>query len=226
MIMLSAIFYFLSQHELLSMPLFVLAGLGAGALIARFSGNGAWFGLGGVGFVFGMINIFTGSMVNAVFLNAYGTHGSAVITHAEETNSQLNDQNIWAYDVVMKTADGRDVKTGFDTMSASLYPDRNAIDIPPPGERFVIKYIPGYERNIAIMRDESPFGKRLLVAEARVPVDRAAAQLAASPDNEAFKQEYREALRLFLARHQDDAEPGLIAHYREALDALTPVEGN
>jgi len=57
--------------------------LAAGALIARFSGNGAWFALGGVGFVFGMINVFTGSMVNAVFLIAYGTFGSAVITHAE-----------------------------------------------------------------------------------------------------------------------------------------------
>ena len=226
MTLLSAIFYFLSQHELLSMPLLVLAGLAIGALIARFSGNGAWLALGGVDFVFGMINVFTGSMINALFLDAYGTYGSAVIIHAEETNSQLNDQNIWAYDVVMKTADGRDIKTGFDTMSASLYPVRNAIDIPPTGERFVVKYIPGYERNIAIMRDESPFGKRLLIAEARVPVDRAAAQLAASPDNDAFKQEYREALLLFLARHQEDAEPGLIAHYREELDALTGVETN
>jgi hypothetical protein len=220
MIALSALLYFLSQHFLLSMPLLTLCGLAIGAAITRWRANSAWFVLGIVGFLIGVFNIITGSMVNAIFLNAFGIYGTAVITHAEETNSQLNNQNIWAYDAVMKTADGRDIKISFDTMSASLYPPRNEINIPPTGERFVVKYIPGFERNVAIMRDESPYGKRQLVMKARVPVDRAAAQLAASPDNEAFKQEYRDALHQFLDSHGEDAPPGLAAHYRDELQAL------
>lgn len=220
MIAISSILYFFSQHPFLSLPLLLFSFLALGGLLARLLNSAGWFALGAVGMVLGMLNIFTGSMVNAIFLNAYGTYGSAVLTHAEETNSTLNEQPIWAFDGVMQTADGQDVKIGFDTMSASLYPVRNQIDIPPVGERFVVKYIPGFERNVAIMRDESAFGKRLIVMDARAPVERAANQLAVSPGNESFKQEYRDALNHFLADYSQDAAPDLVEHYREALQSL------
>lgn len=220
MVVLSAILFFVSQHSLLSLPLWILAGFALGGAVSALLRRRRWMGLSVIGFVIGIANIFLGSMVNAIFLNAYGTYGTAVITHEEETSSQLNDSNIWEYDAVVRTADGRDVKTGFDTMSASLYPPRNAIQIPPKGERFVVKYIPGFERNIAILRDESPFGKRLLVQEALKPVERAAAQVEASPDNAEFRREYREAIEKFLAGHADNAPPHLIAHYRNELQRL------
>jgi hypothetical protein len=220
MVVLSAILFFVSQHSLLSLPLWILAGFALGGAVSALLRRRRWMGLSVIGFVIGIANIFLGSMVNAIFLNAYGTYGTAVITHEEETSSQLNDSNIWEYDAVVRTADGRDVKTGFDTMSASLYPPRNAIQIPPKGERFVVKYIPGFERNIAIMRDESSFGKRLLVQEALKPVERAAAQVEASPDNAEFRREYREAIEKFLAGHADNAPPDLIARYRNELQRI------
>ena len=220
MVVLSAILFFVSQHSLLSLPLWILAGFALGGAVSALLRRRRWMGLSVIGFVIGIANIFLGSMVNAIFLNAYGTYGTAVITHEEETSSQLNDANIWEYDAVVRTADGRDVKTGFDTMSASLYPPRNAIQIPPKGERFVVKYIPGFERNIAILRDESSFGKRLLVQEALKPVERAAAQVEASPDNAEFRREYREAIEKFLARHADSAPPDLVARYRNELQRL------
>jgi hypothetical protein len=220
MVVLSAFFFFISQHPLLSLPLWILAGFALGGGVSALRRNPAWMALSVVGFVLGIANIFLGSMANAVFLNAYGIYGTAVVTHEEETSSQLNDANIWEYDAVVRTADGRDVKTGFDTMSASLYPPRNAIEIPPKGERFVVKYIPGFERNIAIMRDESPFGKRLLLQQALAPVERAAAQVEASPDNPDFRREYRQAIEKFLARHADGAPPDLIDRYRTELEHL------
>ncbi|MEI4505215.1 hypothetical protein WBQ88_20995 [Sphingopyxis sp. CCNWLW253] len=217
---LSAFFFFISQHSLLSLPLWILAGFALGSTVSALRRNPAWTALSVVGFVIGLANIFLGSMANAMFLNAYGTYGTAVITHEEETSSQLNDANIWEYDAVVRTADGQDVKTGFDTMSASLYPPRNAIEIPPKGERFVVKYIPGYERNIAIMRDESPFGKRLLLRRALEPVERAAAQVEASPDNEDFRREYRKEIEAFLAGFADTGPPDQIDHYRSELKRL------
>jgi hypothetical protein len=219
---LSSIFYFLSQHSLLSMPLIVLLFLGIGFLLSRMTGNPVWYGMGILGFVGGMVNVFAASSVNALFLNAFGTYGTAMVTNAEETSSQLNDQNIWRYDAVMTTADGRDVKTGFDTMSISLYPPRNAIEVPPTGERFVIKYIPGFERNIAVMRDESAFGQRLLMQEARVPVEKARNQLRASPDNPDFRAEYRAALRAFLKDYGSAAPESVVEEYRRELAALAP----
>ena len=117
----------------------------------------------------------------------------------------------------MRTADGRDVKIEFDTMSATLYPWRNAIHIPPQGEPFVVKYIPGFERNIVILRDESPYGKRILLREARQPVDRARALLKASPGNETFRKEYVAAAQHFLDLYGDVADDALVRKLKEEI---------
>jgi hypothetical protein len=105
-------------------------------------------------------------------------------------------------------------------MSASLYPWRNEIAIPPEGERFVVKYIPGFPRNIAIMVDQSPYGLQRLIASDRDAVESAAAKLAAAPDDPTFRDDLRQALREFIARHATDADPALIATYRARLAAL------
>lgn len=220
MAVLSAIFYFLSHHSILSIPLILLTGFGLVSLVAMWRKNASLYGWMLAVFLFAMVNVFTGSIWNGLFLNAVGTYGSAVITQERETNSRLNEQAVWAYDVVMKTADGRDVKTGFDTMSATIYPWTNTIYIPPVGERFVIKYVPGFERNIAVMRLESDYGKKYIVAVAMGEVSAKERQLEASPDNPQFKAEYRAALQEFLTDHSKDASPSVVDRYRRTLQAL------
>src|SRR5688572_19699983 len=172
----SSVLYFLVHHALWSFLLIMIGIALLGRLIVP-RRPVLYVLLVVSGFVFGMVNIFTGHFFNALFLNAFGTPGTAVIVQSEQTNSTLNDQYIWEYHAVMKTADGRDVKITFDTMSASIYPIRNLILIPPEGETFFVKYIPGLERNVVIMSDESDYGKNRLIGEARRPVDKAAAQL-------------------------------------------------
>lgn len=224
MVILSAILYFLTQHPIWSLPLLIILGVVLAQLLARWRRNQGWQALIIVFFVLGMVNIFTAHLFNALFLQAFGVDGTAVITQAEETNSTLNDSPIWAYDAVMRTADGRDVVTQFDTMSATIYPITNAILIPPKGERFAVRYIPGFPRNFVIMRDLSPYGRQYLIEQDRRPVDKAAAQFAASPGNAAFIAEYRATLTSFIARHQNDADPALIANYRAQLHALPRTE--
>jgi len=217
---ISAVFYFLSQHPFLTMPIYPLAAWGIGALLARLTRWRGWMFLGVIGLILAALSPFFASAVNAMFLNAVGTTGTAVIVHSEETSSTLNDSNIWYYEAVLRTADGRNVETSFDTMSASLYPWRNEIAIPPEGERFVVKYVPGFPRNIAIMVDQSPYGRQRLIARDREPVETAAAKLAAAPDDPRFRDDLRQALREFIARHATDADPALIATYRTRLAAL------
>jgi hypothetical protein len=106
-------------------------------LLAELRGHRGWYVLIIPFFLFSQINFFTGHFLNALFLNAFGTTGSAVILHSQQSDSQLNDQYIWNYDGVLKTADGRDIVIQFDTMSASIYPIRNRILIPPENEPFV-----------------------------------------------------------------------------------------
>lgn len=220
MAFLSAIFYFLNQHSLLSMPLILAAGFGLMSLVVRWRKNPGLYVWMVPVFIFSMVNVFTSSILNGLFLNAVGTYGSAVITQQRETNSRLNEQAVWAYDVVMKTADGRDVKTGFDTMSATIYPWTNTIYIPPMGERFVVKYVPGFEKNIAVMRLESDYGKAYIVAVAKSEVSAKERQLEASPDNPEFKAEYRAALKAFLDDHANNADPNTLRLYRAELQRL------
>lgn len=216
---LSSVLYFLAHHAIWSFFLIMIAI----SLLGRFMVRRRpvlYLGLVIFGFLFGMANIFTGHILNALFLNAFGTPGTAVIVQSEQTNSTLNDQYIWEYHAVMKTADGRDVKITFDTMSASIYPIRNAILIPPEKETFVVKYIPGVERNVVIMSDASNYGKQRLIYEARAPVEKAAAQLAVSPSNPEFIAEYRDALQTFIRDYRDRADPALIQDYEQQLAAL------
>ena len=92
----------------------------------------------------------------------------------------------------MKTADGKDIVTNFSTTTASIYPIRNEIIIPPRGERFVVKYIPGFEKNIVIMSDESTYGIQRKIAENLRPLQKAQGQYNANTNNESFRKEYIE----------------------------------
>ncbi len=215
----SSVLYFLAHHAIWSFFLIMIAISLLGRWMIRRRPT-LYLGLVIFGFLFGMANIFTGHILNALFLNAFGTPGTAVIVQSEQTNSTLNDQYIWEYHAVMKTADGRDVKITFDTMSASIYPIRNAILIPPEKETFFVKYIPGVERNVVIMSDLSNYGKQRLIYEARAPVEKAAAQLAVSPSNPEFIAEYRDALQTFIRDYRDRADPALIQRYEQQLASL------
>ncbi|MBT2116628.1 hypothetical protein KK141_06585 [Dyella sp. LX-66] len=217
---LSAILYFLTEHPFWSWPVLMLVGIVLSHWLARWTGKPGWYGLILAFFIYGVINVFVAHIFNALFLQAFGVEGTAVITHAEETSSTLNDQNVWEFDGVLKTADGQDVVVKFDTMSATIYPITNAIMIPPQGEIFVVRYIPGFPRNFVVMREQSSYGKRYQLAEDREPVEKAAAQFAVSPGNKAFIAEYRSALATFIEKHRHDADPGLIMDYQARLDAL------
>ncbi|MEK8129222.1 hypothetical protein WMW72_15050 [Paenibacillus filicis] len=221
MAILSALLFFLTYHPIWSFPLILLFFGAIGAIVLMWrKGRSGGFSMLLVGFLVGFFNIFTAHYVNALFLNAFGTSGTGVIVYETQTNSTLNDQYVWEYDAVLRTADGRDIKTTFDTMSATTYPLRNAILIPPKGETFLIKYIPGFERNIVILTDESPYGIRLLMNEDLQPVLKAEAQLAASPANPKFLEEYRQALQNFIDKHGGDPNSPLISAYRQKLESL------
>jgi hypothetical protein len=74
-----------------------------------------------------------------------------------ETNSTLNEMYIHDYEAIVKKQDGKYISTFFSTTTAAIYPIENAIRI--PGWKFPVKYIPGYEKNIVILYNQSEEGK-------------------------------------------------------------------
>ena len=220
MLILSAVLYFINHHPGLTILAATGIGLGVGTLLAIWRRQALWCALVIPFFILSSISLFIFPFVNALFLNAFGTGATAIIVHKQETNVMLNESYIWDYDAVLKTADGRDVALQFSTTSVAIYPIRNEILIPPENDPFIVKYVPGFERNIVIMCDESNYGKRRKIERDRAPVEKAAGQYAVSPTNQAFIKEYRAALQAFLRKHRDDADPDLILEYEERLNSL------
>lgn len=220
MAILSAALYFINHHPGLATLAMSGIGLGVGSLLAIWRRQVLWCVLVIPFFLLSSISYFIAPFANALFLNAFGTRGTAVIVHKQETNEMLNESYIWDYDSVLKTADGRDVALQFSTTSVAIYPIRNEILIPPENDPFIVKYVPGFERNIVTMCDESNYGKRRKIERDRAPVEKAAGQYAISPTNQAFVNEYRGALQAFLRKHRDDADPDLIEDYQQELNKL------
>lgn len=211
---LSVLLWFISQHPLLTFfAAMVLAGLVS--WWRRFPGYAI------VVFPLAMLNMFLGSFLNATFLNVVGERGEAVIVKAEETNSTLNEQYIWRYEAVLRTAEGRDVEVVFHTNTASLWPLENAIRIPAQDQPFVVKYTPGFPRNFVILTNESPHGIAQARASARERVEVAARKLHFSPGNADFRADYRRELETWLRDHGNDPQQQPDAQrYRAELDAL------
>ena len=219
MSVLSALSYFLTRHSFLAFPLIVILFGILGIFISVWKKKGGLL-LFVLGFLFALLNIFISPIWNALLLNAYGITGSGVIVHSKEMNIMENERIIREYDVVLRTAGGHDVTTTIDDTSISFYPIHNTSLIPAQGQRFVTKYIPGFEENFVIMIDQSEYGKAWLAQKDLEPVQEAEAKLAASPQNPAFIEEYRVALQTFINKHRNDADPILTQDCQQKLDAL------
>jgi hypothetical protein len=222
---LSAVFYFLAYHPGLAIPVIILFFVLAGVVLAQWTKQKGGYILGVVGLIVGPFNSLTGPFCNSLFLNAVGVEGTGIIVHKTQTDIMLNYQYVWAYDVVLKAQDGRETATTFTTNDACIYPIRNEILIPPQGQSFVIKYVPGFERNFVIMSDESQYGKQRLIEQDFQPVEKAHAQLEVSPNNPAFIGEYRKAVQTFLAAHRNDADPEVVRDLEGTLDELGSSNG-
>ncbi|MBB5644378.1 hypothetical protein [Pedobacter cryoconitis] len=211
---LSMLFYFFAHHGAWSFLVLLITGI-----VLSFWRSSIFYVI--LSFILALANVFTGQFVNAAFLAHYGVRGSAVVTLEQETSSTLNDSPIWDYDAVVHTADGKDVVTDFSTTTASIYPIRNEIIIPPHGERFVVKYIPGFERNIVIMRDESPYGIKRKIAENRAPLQKAQGEYNSNTKNESFRKAYVQALKDYIENPENASDSLNIKAYKSIIQDLT-----
>jgi energy-coupling factor transporter transmembrane protein EcfT len=167
-----------------------------------------------------ILNGFAGQFLNAWFLNKYGIESTAIITSDVETNSTLNDQYIHDYEAIVKKQDGKYVSTFFSTMSAAIYPIENAIRIPQVDKPFPVKYIPGYEKNIVILYDQSDEGKMLQKYELQAPVNSAKIKYDADPSDKEFIEEYISALENYLKNYDDPEYKVKLDQLKKELDKM------
>ncbi|MDQ0780893.1 hypothetical protein [Chryseobacterium sp. W4I1] len=198
MIFISKILFFTSHHGFYTVIiLFVFFGL------LSFVTKKAWF-LAPI-LPLAILNGFAGQYLNAWFLNKYGVESTAIITSDVETNSTLNDMYIHDYEAIVKKPDGKYSSTFFSTTSATIYPIENAIRIPPTEIPFPVKYIPGYEKNIVILYNESEEGKAVLKYSKLAPVNSARIKYEADRTDKESIAEYIIALEAYTASYDEES---------------------
>lgn len=166
-----------------------------------------------------ILNGICGQFLNAWFLNTYGVESTAIITSDVETNSTLNESYIHDYEAIVKKQDGKYVTTFFSTTTAAIYPIRNSIRIPSQND-LPVKYIPGYEKNIVILYDQSKEGKILLENEKLAPVNSARIKYEADKTNKEFIEEYISALEDYTDSYDDESSRLKIEELRKELKQL------
>lgn len=166
-----------------------------------------------------ILNGICGQFLNAWFLNTYGVESTAIITSDVETNSTLNESYIHDYEAIVKKQDGKYTTTFFSTTTVAIYPIRNSIRIPSQND-LPVKYIPGYEKNIVILYDQSKEGKILLENEKLAPVNSARIKYEADRTNKEFIMEYISALEDYTDSYDDESSRLKIEELRKELKQL------
>ncbi|CAH0160742.1 hypothetical protein [Chryseobacterium sp. Bi04] len=211
MILLSKILFFTSHHGFYTVILIILF-FGLLSYLTR----KAWF-LAPI-LPLAILNGFGGQFLNAWFLHKYGVESTAIITSDVETNSTLNEMYIHDYEAIVKKQDGKYVSTYFSTTSASIYPIENAIRIPRMEEPFPVKYIPGYEKNIVILYNQSEEGKMAVKYSKLAPVNSAKIKYEADRTNKDFIREYISALENYLKDYDDETYETKLKELKQELE--------
>lgn len=212
MVLISKILFFISHHGFYTVILLLVFFGGLSYLTKK-----AWLLIPIIPLA--ILNGFGGQFLNAWFLNKYGVESTAIITSDVETNSTLNDMYIHDYEAIVKKQDGKYTTTFFSTTTAAIYPIRNSIRI--PGDKDIpVKYIPGYEKNIVILYDQSREGKILLQNEKLAPVNSAKIKYEADRTNKEFIKEYIDALENYVKDYDDENYNQKIEELRQELKQL------
>ena len=212
MVLISKILFFISHHGFYTVILlFIFFGL------LSYLTKKAWFLIPIIPLA--ILNGFCGQFLNAWYLNTYGVESTAIITSDLETNSTLNDVYIHDYEAIVKKQNGKYTTTFFSTTTAAIYPIRNSIRIPSQKD-LPVKYIPGYEKNIVILYDQSKEGKILLENEKLAPVNSARIKYEADRTNKEFIMEYISALEDYTDSYDDESSRLKIEELRKELKQL------
>lgn len=213
MILISKILFFTSHHGFYTVILlFLFFGL------LSYVTKKAWFLIPIIPLA--ILNGFGGQFLNAWFLNTYGVESTAIITSDVETNSTLNEMYIHDYEAIVKKQDGKYTSTFFSTTSAVIYPIENAIRIPRTEVPFPVKYIPGYEKNIVILYNQSEEGKAVERYSKLAPVNAARIKYEADKTNKEFVTEYISALEDYTASYDDEQYKAKLKELRQELEHL------
>jgi hypothetical protein len=124
-----------------------------------------------------------------------GVAGSAIVTASYETDVQYNRHDVRGYTVLIRTAEGRVVETGFEDDDFNGYPPHNATTYPARGDVFTVRYLKHAPRTFVIVADDdSPWAHGLRCYVLGRTVSDATAKAHFAPEDASYKEAYARAI--------------------------------
>lgn len=202
------ILYWVASHKILYfvvsfIPLFWgIMVLGAEKKVkGKISRRTALFGsLGIFLFSYGIINLIRGSTISAYFVYKYGEKGTGVITSTRGTNIRYNERYVEAYEVLIKTKEGKQVESEFTSMDFNIYPvPEHGYSYPSPGVRFSVYYLKSNPHAFVIVgNDDSSYAMSVRCTDALRELGSAKIKFDADSGNAVYRKKYVRALKNYI----------------------------
>ncbi|MBL0913712.1 MAG: hypothetical protein IBJ09_15205 [Bacteroidia bacterium] len=177
--------------------------------------------LGALPAVMAFFNIFFGSALSSKLIYRHGEKGMGKVVAVEQTNSRYNDQWIYAYSVLLRTADGNTVETSFRSDDFMMYPAPDeGYNYPAQGVEFEVRYVRSHPGAFVIVTDgESDYSRQQRCAKAILEVSTARSKYEFARENAEYKQRYAQSIQHYL----DQAcatDTHTVTYYRAEINKL------
>ncbi len=209
----------IGQHGFLMMILALPISYVVTQLFKRWTGrSSAWAWLI---YPLAFVDIFLGPNLARWVLYRCGTTGAATVTGSYATSDQYNNQNVTGYNVLIRTAAGRVVKTDFEDDDFNVYPSPwNSAVYPGPGDDFNVRYLPMFPGNFVIVaNDGSPWAEQNRCRDINAAGSAAESAYDFDKTDHADRAAFIDALQSVLATKCYDGEDDRAADQQE-LDTL------
>lgn len=128
-----------------------------------------------------------GSGLATNLVHAHGVPGEGTVTDRFDTSTVHNDEQVYGFNVLIRTRDGQVVRTSFRTDSFNVYPYRNRTRYPGPGARFNVRYLPNHPHAFVIIADDdSEWARSLRCGDLLQRVAQTARESSFAPGDPAF----------------------------------------
>jgi len=132
-------------------------------------------------------------------IHHYGIDGDGVIVRNSPTASLYNNRPVHAYDVVIRTGDGKVHETRFRSDAFNVWPPTNRVSYPDVGDHFTARYLPHHPDDFIILADDdTPWARSLRCRELGADLAEAYVTLAVASDVPHYQKAYKDAMAVMI----------------------------
>lgn len=185
---------FMARNRFIMIPVLIFAPILLGTVLGK-RRTGTRTGLIVLSIVVAVVNLVFGTGIADRLIYHAGVSGSAIVTAQHQTATQYNNHDVQGYTVLIRTADGTVVETGFEDDDFNVYPPHNRTTYPGQSDVFTVRYLKHAPRTFVIVAgDDSPWARGIRCYTLSKAVSYASAKADFALENADYKAAYARAV--------------------------------